>query len=111
MHLADKQGNTKYELLSRFSNKTGKTHPDLVPPPVPEQALYIWEWFMELNAQRTSNGFGQNPIQFVDIKSWADMTRRNPLSWEVKALRMIDSIWLIEINKIRDSQSQDTKIK
>lgn len=111
MHLADKQGNTKYELLTRFSQKTGKTHPDLVFPELDEMAMYIWEWFMELNAQRTSNGFGQNPITFLDIQAWASLTNRFPLAWEVKALRTMDTMWLIEITKNMNSQTSDTKLK
>jgi hypothetical protein len=111
MHLADKQGNTKYDLLTRFSQKTGKTHPDLVFPEIDEMAMYLWGWFMELNAQRTSNGFGQNPIQFVDIQAWANLTNRHPLAWEVKAIRGIDMVWTTEIAQNRDSQKTDTKLK
>jgi hypothetical protein len=111
MHLADKQGNTKYDLLSKFSKKTGKTHPDLVFPDLDEMAMYLWEWFQELNSQRTSNGFGQNPITFLDIQAWANLTKRFPLAWEVKAIRTMDSMWLSEIAKNRDSQTSDTKLK
>jgi len=111
MHLADQQGNTKYDLLTKFSQKTGKRHPDLAFPEIDEMAMYLWEWFMELNAQRTSNGFGQNPIQFVDIQAWANLTNRFPLAWEVKAIRTIDTMWLSEIAKNRDSQKTDTKLK
>lgn len=111
MHLADKQGNTKYDLLTRFSQKTGKTHPDLVFPEIDEMAMYLWEWFQELNSQRTSNGFGQNPVTFLDIQAWATLTKRFPLSWEVQALRTMDSMWLSEIAKNRDSQTSDTKLK
>lgn len=109
--MADKQGNTKFELLSRFSEKTGKTHPDLIFPKIDEMAMYLWEWFMELNSQRTSNGFGLNPITFLDIQAWATLTNRFPLSWEVKAIRMIDTVWVAEVAKIRDSQNTDTKLK
>lgn len=111
MHLADQQGNTKYDLLTKFSQKTGKTHPDLIFPEVDEMAMYLWDWFMELNAQRTSNGFGQNPIQFIDIQAWANLTRRYPLAWEIQAIRQIDSMWLMTINKNADSKKTDTKIK
>ena len=111
MHLADQQGNTKYDLLTKFSQKTGKTHPDLIFPDLDDMAMYLWEWFMELNAQRTNNGFGQNPITFIDIQAWASLTNRFPLAWEVKALRMMDSMWLSGIAQNRDSQKADSKIK
>lgn len=111
MHLADKQGNTKYDLLSKFSQKTGKLHPDLIFPELDEMAMYIWEWFMELNSQRTSNGFGQNPITYLDIQAWASLTNRFPLAWEVRAIRNMDMMWLSEMAKNRDSQISDSKIK
>lgn len=111
MHLVDNQGNTKYDTLTKFSQRTGKQHPDLIQPYINEDVLYIWHWFMELNQQRTSNGFGQNPIQFIDIKAWSDLTNRHIKSWEVMAIRMLDSIWLMEMNKIIDSQKPVTKIK
>ena len=111
MHLADKQGNTKYDLLSKFSEKTGKIHPDLVFPELDQMAMYIWEWFMELNSQRTSNGFGQNPITYLDIQAWASLTGRFPLAWEVRAIRNMDMMWLSEMAKNRDSQTSDSKIK
>ena len=111
MHLTDKQGNTKYDLLTKFSKKTGKTHPDLAFPELDDMAMYLWEWFMELNSQRTSNGFGLNPITFLDIQAWANLTNRFPLAWEVKAIRFMDTIWITEYAKNRDSQTSDTKLK
>lgn len=111
MHVADEQGNTKYELLSRFSERTGKQHPDLVQPEMDDSLIYLWGWFIELNSQRTSNGFGGNPIQFVDIQAWASLTQRNPTPWEIKTIRRLDQVWLSEIGKINDSQKSSKKIK
>lgn len=111
MHTADEQGNTKYELLTKFSERTGKTHPDLIQPEVDESLFYLWGWFIELNAQRTSSGFGGNPIQFVDIRAWASLTARNPTPWEIKTIRKLDQVWLSEIGKINNSQKPSKKIK
>lgn len=111
MYTADEQGNTKYDLLTKFSERTGKTHPDLVSPEVDDSVIYVWNWFIELNSQRTSNGFGANPITFVDIQAWARLTHREPTPWEVKTLRRLDATWLGELNKIRDSQKPSKKIK
>lgn len=83
----------------------------MVFPDLDDMAMYLWEWFMELNSQRTSNGFGLNPITFLDIQAWANLTKRFPLAWEVKALRSMDTIWITEYAKNRDSQTSDTKLK
>lgn len=106
MHIADDQGNTKFDLLTKFSERTGKKHPDLIEPEVNEFVLYVWEWFIELNSQRTSNGFGSNPIQFIDIKSWAELNQRLIKPWEVKAIRRLDNTWLSEMAKIKDSKNK-----
>lgn len=106
MHFPDNQGNTKFDLLSKFSKKTGKQHPDLKPPVINNEILYIWDWFIELNSQRTSNGYGANPIQYIDIQAWSTLTKKNITAWEVKAIRYMDNIWLSETAKIKDSQKQ-----
>ncbi len=111
MHTVDDQGNTKYDLLTKFSERTGKMHPDLQQPEMDDSTVYLWNWFIELNAQRTSNGFGGNPIQFVDIMAWARLTDRKPTTWEVKTLRKLDMVWLAELSKIKDSQNSSKKIK
>lgn len=104
----DKQGNTKYDTLTKFSQRTGKTHPDLISPEISDEVMYIWTWFQELNCQRTSNGFGLNPITFLEIQAWANMTHKSPTAWEISALRAIDMTW---INKMSDSQKTNDKIK
>ena len=111
MHIADEQGNTKYDLLTKFSERTGKQHPDLIQPEMDDSVIYVWNWFIELNAQRTGTGFGANPIQFVDIQAWAYLTGRKPTPWEIKSLRKLDQVWLAELSKIRDSQNSSKKIK
>lgn len=111
MHTADEQGNTKYDLLTKFVERTGKPHPDLQAPDVDDSVIYIWTWFIELNAQRTSNGFSPNPIQFVDIQAWASLTKRDITPWELKTLRKLDSVWLNELGKMRDSQNTSKKLK
>lgn len=51
---------------------------------------YLWGWFIELASARTSNGFGLNPISYVEIAAWARLTGREPSPWEVSLLKRMD---------------------
>lgn len=69
---------------------------------VPEQlnleipALFyeVWSWFLELNAARTSNGFGPNAISYSEIKAWAELTDRDIKPFEVTLIKHLDRIVL-----------------
>lgn len=62
-------------------------------PPWPLE--HLWEWFAELAAARTGNGFGPNPISYAEIASWAALRCAAPSAWEVSLLRRMDSAWLM----------------
>ena len=72
-------------------------------PRMPRQAQHVWEWFLELNAARTGNGFGPNPITFQELKAWADLTGRNPKPMEVHWLKTLDRLWMTENATKRES--------
>lgn len=57
---------------------------------MPPEVEHLWDWFCELAACRTSNGFAVNPISYVDIASWAALTGSEPTTWEVRALLSAD---------------------
>lgn len=68
-------------------------------PELPPQLKYIWEWFNELCRGRTSNGFGMNPLSHVEIDAWCRLKRIELESWELDALRVIDTSYLIAHSK------------
>jgi hypothetical protein len=62
----------------------------------PPQLLdYLWAWFFELCAARSSNGWSANPISYTEIAAWAMLTRAHPTPWEVSVLRLMDSAYLV----------------
>lgn len=65
-------------------------------PALPAACAYVWTWFLELHAARGSNGYGPNPIGFVELEAWARLTGRQPTPWEIAALRALDAAWLTE---------------
>lgn len=63
-------------------------------PELPPEYQYIWEWFWQLAQGRGSNGFGLNPLSYLEIASWAQLNAVELLPWEAKALRTIDACYL-----------------
>ena len=68
---------------------------------------YLWGWFLELNRTRSSNGFGLNPINYVDIDAWSRLTNRKPTALDVFALTQLDAAFLT----VQAKQSQKKKGK
>jgi hypothetical protein len=66
--------------------------------PRPELA-YLWDWFMDLSKGRTGNGFGANPLPWTEVQAWCALTRTTLSRVEVRALRLLDGLFLSVINK------------
>lgn len=71
------------------------------PPPidVPEQGEHLLEWFFALDAARSSNGMGANPIGYGELDAWSRLTGAEPSPQEVVILKRMDTAYLNELNK------------
>lgn len=69
-----------------------------VGPQLPLELGYLWGWYCELANARTSNGFGANPITWVDMCAWAAMTGNKPEPWEIRAIMRLDGAFLKAMN-------------
>jgi hypothetical protein len=63
-------------------------------PPFPLHDAYLFAIFQELNASRSSNGFGYNPLSYTEIDAYRRMTGQMLNPWQVKMLMRIDQIFL-----------------
>jgi hypothetical protein len=45
---------------------------------------------MDLNAGRTSNGFGASPLSWPDLDAWSRMRGHKPTFTELELIRTID---------------------
>ena len=63
-------------------------------PPFPLHDAYIFQIFQELNASRSHNGFGYNPLTYTELDAYRRMTGSELTRWEVKMLMQIDRIFL-----------------
>lgn len=59
-------------------------------PALPLAGEHLWDWFLELDAGRSS-GFGLNPLSYSEIAAWAALSGAQPSSWEVTALKRMDA--------------------
>ncbi|MFO1126375.1 MAG: hypothetical protein U1E25_14600 [Methylocystis sp.] len=58
-----------------------------------------------MSAARSSNGFGLNPIAFIDIAAWSQLTRAAPTPWEISLILRIDRAVLPILNRPREEQT------
>jgi hypothetical protein len=71
----------------------------LQPPPLPAACRHIYRWFQELSFARGGNGFGPNPIRYVDIAAWSELTGSAIRPGEVRAILRLDQVYLTELAK------------
>ena len=60
-------------------------------PELPKTCIEVWNWFIDLSASRTSNGFGMNPFTYQEILAYFTLISVIPKDWEIKLLKMLDS--------------------
>ena len=75
---------------------TGKRPAELDGPDCPAEMEYLWYDFMMLSRGRTSNGFGANPLTWMDLLAWRQLTATPVNPWEMDTLVALDNAWLSE---------------
>lgn len=68
-------------------------------PLLPKLGRRVWGYFNDLSARRTSNGFGLNPITFLDIMSWQYVTGIRLDQWERDTILRLDAAFLAATRK------------
>jgi len=81
------------ESLEQVEAQTGFRPADLEPPYLPEGALLIWQYFVELNATR-GGGMGPAPISYSEMEAWQRMTRRYLPAWQITAIKRMDAAFM-----------------
>lgn len=78
---------------------------------MPDCFAECWFWFLRLNARRTGTGFGANPIQYSEIKSFFDLEGYEPMAWEVQMIEQFDNTFLQVMNENLKKEQQQSKSK
>lgn len=92
---------SQYESVQRQTGKIPKVLAEI--PEMPPALVYLWNWFMELEAARGGNGYGINPLSFAEIHAWTQLTRVQPVPWEIDAIKRIDAVRIRISNEKKDS--------
>lgn len=69
-------------------------------PKLSPEAEHVLPWFWALKSAAPA-GFSSSIITFESIESWARLFNTNPLPWEVRAIRAMDSTFNATLAKKR----------
>ncbi|MGE4043588.1 MAG: hypothetical protein AB7F35_01950 [Acetobacteraceae bacterium] len=87
-------GTTRRAHLESVERQTGRRPAELDGPELPADGAHLWEWFLELCAGRGSNGFGPNPISWLDLLAWTTLTGTITRPAEIEAIMTLDRSWI-----------------
>lgn len=89
----------------------GRQVPELDIPSIPDCLQQVWHWFLQLNSQRTSNGFGMNPITNQDMWFFFQLEGIEPEPWELNLIRQFDRVALEVYSKQQEKKNSTNKTK
>lgn len=97
------------EHLKIEEKASGITPAELVGPPLPFGAEFIWEVFQDLDASRGSNGMGPSRITEQDIFYWCANRRRRLPVWVIGVIRRLDTLWIKQYVATQKANAPPTK--
>ena len=78
---------------------------------LPELFYEVWGWFLKLHSKRTSNGFGVNPISYLEMLAYFELMQYKPQSWEIMMIEKFDDIAMQAFDEDRKKKEQQDKQK
>ena len=63
-------------------------------PNPPADTAYLFHWFMDLSAARTTTQFGLAALKWPEIESYFRCRGLNPNSYDIRAMQALDSVFL-----------------
>ena len=82
--------------MESVERQTGRRPAALDGPELPSDGAHVWAWFLELSAGRGSNGFGPNPISYLDLLAWSMLTGTITRPAEIEAIMALDRVWMTQ---------------
>jgi hypothetical protein len=103
-----KDGSSLREQLESIKRQTGLTPKELESIDMPHLIEYLWSYFLELNNTRQS-GMGVSSITYSEISAWCYLCDITLSPFEVKVIKLLDSVFVEHYNKESDKESSTTK--
>lgn len=110
--ISGKTGSSIREQLENVWRQTGKKPKELEDlVELPSSMIEVWSWFITLHESRSSNGFGVNPISFMDIWTFFQLQEITPYRWEIDLIKRLDREVMSIFNKkaAADSKAANNK--
>jgi hypothetical protein len=67
--------------------------------------MYLWEWFLQLNAARQNNGMAISPLSYSEILAWVTLMQVKISPFEITVIKALDNLFINHIN----SQNKEEK--
>lgn len=99
----DDKGETRSERNKRFGFASP---PD---PMIPKRARYMWRWFWDLHSQRQHGMNGPQPLSFLEMKAWSEMTGTLLSSEEWSVIVALDRAYRDALADEREAQRESQK--
>lgn len=66
----------------------------LIPPPVPEPLMYLWELFVDARQYAEASGFGRATLGAKALQAWSEIKQFALNGWEFDVLLACDRAFL-----------------
>ena len=86
--------------------QTGIKPPELEPAGELNEMFYdAWQFFLKLHSKRSNNGFGVNPISYLEMKAFFELHEIYPTHYELELIEQFDNVAL-EIHSKQQQEKQ-----
>ena len=95
----DKDGTTEREHLEQVERQIGR-RPEALEPPThfPSLLSHVWSAFIALNNSRSMGFSGPNPITYIEIKAWKELTETHISSRDIETIKRVDTVYMGTVN-------------
>ena len=95
----DKDGTTEREHLEQVERQIGR-RPEALEPPThfPSLMSHVWSAFITLSNSRTMGFSGPNPITYIEIKAWKELTETPISSRDIETIKRVDTVYMGTVN-------------
>lgn len=85
--------------LESLYRQTGVCPEQLNVDPIPQELIYLWNWWAQLEKTRMPSMSGISSITYTEIDSWARLSNIKLTAFEVKCLIALDTVF-VECNAL-----------